>query len=358
MAKKILLSTDIGTDIDDALALALALNHPEINLTGVYTTNGDMPVRAKIAKRMVELAGNNATVAMGEAGALTGNPPAHWLEHERSFVIDEHKEKSPSELGIVEDGISDLVQKVSEGNITIASIAPLTNIARLLERDPQAHEKVDAVYVMGGRLNEPEHNFGHDVEAAQATLDSRLKLVVVSANVCEKYRKSLEEFKGLNSPTGRYIQEMLVSWNALQQYRSVAVSGITSTLSIGIPRALYHALKLSELLMTEGPLFARKNPREYVSVLESLREILKSNRDNPLIDKARLELEGALLKDVAIHDTYVIYSIAHPERVQTRDVKIDVGKHGRMRLSEGDKHKLVVDLDFDHFKQFLQTYLR
>src|SRR5579859_6617153 len=50
---KIILDTDIGDDVDDAFALALALQSPEIELVGVTTAWGDTPLRARMVRRML-----------------------------------------------------------------------------------------------------------------------------------------------------------------------------------------------------------------------------------------------------------------------------------------------------------------
>ena len=57
MARRILLDTDIGTDVDDALALAFALRHPEIELAAVTTVSGDTRRRAQIAAKLIALNG-------------------------------------------------------------------------------------------------------------------------------------------------------------------------------------------------------------------------------------------------------------------------------------------------------------
>ncbi len=49
--QRIILDTDIGTDVDDALALALALRSPEIVLEGVTTVYGDVDIRARLVKK-------------------------------------------------------------------------------------------------------------------------------------------------------------------------------------------------------------------------------------------------------------------------------------------------------------------
>ena len=66
---KLILDTDIGTDVDDALALAFALRHPELDLRAVTTVSGDTVRRARIAKKLLLLAGrDDIEVAAGERG--------------------------------------------------------------------------------------------------------------------------------------------------------------------------------------------------------------------------------------------------------------------------------------------------
>ena len=54
---KINLDTDIGTDVDDALCLGLALAVPGVELIGITTVSGDTDCRARIARKLTRLAG-------------------------------------------------------------------------------------------------------------------------------------------------------------------------------------------------------------------------------------------------------------------------------------------------------------
>src|SRR2546425_9102475 len=51
--EKVIIDTDIGDDIDDAFALALALRSPELQIIGVTTTFGDTQTRAKLVDRFL-----------------------------------------------------------------------------------------------------------------------------------------------------------------------------------------------------------------------------------------------------------------------------------------------------------------
>jgi len=64
--EKIIIDTDIGDDIDDAFAVALALRSPELQILGISTTFGDTETRAKLVDRMLGEAGReDIPVAVG-----------------------------------------------------------------------------------------------------------------------------------------------------------------------------------------------------------------------------------------------------------------------------------------------------
>src|SRR6266700_2694420 len=74
LPEKVILDTDIGDDIDDAFALALALRSPELQILGVTTTFGDTETRAKLVDRFLgEVGRQNIPVAAGKA-SVTKNP--------------------------------------------------------------------------------------------------------------------------------------------------------------------------------------------------------------------------------------------------------------------------------------------
>src|SRR5215510_8539308 len=89
MPRRIVLDTDIGTDVDDALALALALASPEIELVAVTTVSGDTTMRARIAARLLALAGHaDVPVHARCAEALGGTAGFAWFGHEGTGILD------------------------------------------------------------------------------------------------------------------------------------------------------------------------------------------------------------------------------------------------------------------------------
>src|SRR5262249_814908 len=68
----VLIDTDVGDDIDDALALALALASPELDVRGITTVHGDSHTRALLVCRMLQAVGrDNIPVASGRPARET-----------------------------------------------------------------------------------------------------------------------------------------------------------------------------------------------------------------------------------------------------------------------------------------------
>ncbi|WP_433364850.1 nucleoside hydrolase [Actinoplanes sp. CA-142083] len=155
---KIVLDTDIGSDVDDLLALAMLLGSPECDLTAVSTVYGDTMLRARMVRRAYRLARRPAPpVAAGARQARSGRP-VWWAGHEGALMPDLAAEPVDEAL--------DAAALLRTGP-TIAAIGPLTNVADALV---QPHG-IERLVIMGGDFasDEPEHNIKCDVAAAQAT---------------------------------------------------------------------------------------------------------------------------------------------------------------------------------------------
>src|SRR6516162_519272 len=80
--RPVIFDTDIGTDVDDILALVLLAKAPELNLLGVTTVYGDTNFRAQIARRTTQMLGReDIKVVPGESFPVSGRQ-VHWAGHE------------------------------------------------------------------------------------------------------------------------------------------------------------------------------------------------------------------------------------------------------------------------------------
>src|SRR5579859_5102891 len=146
----ILLDTDIGTDIDDAFAVALILRSPELDLLGVTTVSGDTQARARLAAKMLwEDGRRQVPVAAGEPGKPLPIDQCRWAA---GFT-------SPQLLR--EKAVDFLKRQIEKkpGEITLVAIGPLTNIAALLRTDPSIAHKIKRIVLMGGAI---AHGYGNN----------------------------------------------------------------------------------------------------------------------------------------------------------------------------------------------------
>jgi purine nucleosidase len=176
VARGLILDTDIGTDADDALALALAIRHPEIDLRGVTTVSGDARRRARIARRLLLLAGREDVEVAAGIGFAGGE-----LGHEGEGVLDDAEEVAISDREGVE-----LLLEADE----VVTIGPQTNLAAAVERGAT----IDRLTVMGGVFapvvdlgsTQPpsaDHNLVCDGEASVRALNAGLSTLYVPLDV-------------------------------------------------------------------------------------------------------------------------------------------------------------------------------
>jgi purine nucleosidase len=156
---RIVLDTDIGSDCDDAIALALALAAPELELAAITTVTGDTALRARIAAHLLALAGRpHVPVYAGHAEPLAGGAFV-WFGHEH------HLAGAPRGAVAPEPAAAALA-RCFDGRtpLELVAIGPLTNIAAALARDPALARRIPRLTLMGGYVR-PTALAGHVVPA-------------------------------------------------------------------------------------------------------------------------------------------------------------------------------------------------
>src|SRR3989344_301802 len=243
MAEKVLLSTDIGSDIDDALALLTMLNS-DINLDGIYTVNGDVFTRGYITKHLVDLVGKPIEVGIGEAKPLEGGiRPYTYFEEcyiDDKFIDEEETDlnrdivfQSPQKVGIKPNGLERMAEKLANSPQDIFSIGPLTNIARLLEKYPESVRNIKQLYIMGCRFAEEdihEHNVRFDIPSAMAVFESDIPITVIPGNLCSQYRMPTEQIEQMKSKAGGYVKRMARGFLAAKTAQEFKMLGIEDLL--------------------------------------------------------------------------------------------------------------------------------
>lgn len=197
--KKIILDTDIGTDVDDAIALMYCLNNPEIDLLAVTTVHGNAQLRAKIAKKFI--LNRKIPVAAGIDKPLA-KKEKYWMGHEGKGVLDGTEPESE------QNAVELLYHTINQNkDASLVCIGPLTNIATLLRQKPEIKEQIKDIYFMGSAIeknglfipNYEKHNIKVDPEAADIVFNSGIELKIVTTELSKGISISKKEFEDLRN---------------------------------------------------------------------------------------------------------------------------------------------------------------
>lgn len=148
MTHKVLLDTDIGSDVNDAICLAYLLAQPDCDLLGITTVTGEAVLRARLASVLCKVAEKEVPIYPGQEEPLyvrqrqTSAPQARILSswaHDVDFPEDQ--------------AVQFLRQTIHDhpGAITLLTTGPLTNIALLFAVDPHIPGLLKQIVFMGGR---------------------------------------------------------------------------------------------------------------------------------------------------------------------------------------------------------------
>ena len=191
--RRVVLDTDIGTDVDDAIALGVLLGSPEVELAGVLTAYGDAVLRARIARRLLRLAGRTQVPVVPGLGQPLSGREVWWGGHEGSLHDDLAAEPvDPLPPGLDGPGWLRGLVHAHPGEVEVLAVAPLTNVAAAVRADPAFAADVGHVWVMGGRFDlgtdEAEHNFASDAVAAEIVMGAGLPLTVLGLDITRQVR--------------------------------------------------------------------------------------------------------------------------------------------------------------------------
>ena len=181
--QKVIFDTDIADDIDDAYALGLLLQVPNVKLLGVTTPFGDTAGRVKVAAKLLEVFDRkDVPVYAGRASVVERRPQFDWAK--------EFTSKSIKTEPAIEFMKREIVK--SPKQITIIAVGPLTNIGDLITKYPELKSKIKQIVIMGGsfylgyNLKPPvnaEWNIHCDPDAARTVFHSGIPVVCAGLEV-------------------------------------------------------------------------------------------------------------------------------------------------------------------------------
>lgn len=147
MTTKVLLDTDIGSDIDDAVCLAYLLAHPACDLLGITTVSGEGEQRARMASALCRLAGKEVPIYVGTESPLLVPGRQPQAPQAAALTRWDHQQRFP--IGQAIEFLSHTI-RAHPGEVTLLSIGPLTNVALLFASDPEAARLLRGLVMMCG----------------------------------------------------------------------------------------------------------------------------------------------------------------------------------------------------------------
>ncbi len=217
MTRKIIIDTDPGQD--DAVAILLALASPELEVLGITTVAGNVPLAltTRNARLIVGLSGRTVPIVAGSDRPLNRELVTAEYVHGQTGLdgIDLGEPTVPLTPGDGVDFIIDTLRREPSGAVTLCPLGPLTNIAEAFRRAPDIVPKVAEIVLMGGAYFEvgnitpaAEFNIYVDPEAAEIVFRSGVPLVVMPLDVTHKALTSrawVEEMRGLGTRVGQAV---------------------------------------------------------------------------------------------------------------------------------------------------------
>ena len=227
--KPIILDTDPG--VDDALAIMLALGSPELDVMGICTVSGNVPLNTgtRNAQGLLQLLDRiDIPVFAGADQPLKRDPV---------FATEVHGESGMGQARLPEPArdvkghaVDFLIQTLSDqpGEVTLIAVGPLTNLALAEQRQPGTLQKAKQVIIMGGAIAETgnstpvaEFNFYADPHAAHIVVHSDAALLLVPLDATRQVMFSESDIENQIAPLKTGASQFVVDavQNIIALYR-------------------------------------------------------------------------------------------------------------------------------------------
>lgn len=255
MARKVILDVDPG--IDDAVALAMALFDPRLDVVAVTATSGNVPAdqATRNVQAIVEQLDPPRLPRIGAArepdvGSMADARHIHGNDGlaNTGFQVAELHHRHASDKVIVEE------VRAAPDAVTIIALGPLTNIARALSRDPELASMIGSIYMMGGALSvgnvtpAAEFNVYCDPESAQMVFRSATTKTLIPLETTSKVVMTYDQLDGLpgeETPPGKFLRDILGF--AFRTHRNVlGLEGVHVHDAVALVAALHPELFVTE----------------------------------------------------------------------------------------------------------------
>jgi inosine-uridine nucleoside N-ribohydrolase len=243
--KRVIIDTDPGTD--DAMAIVLALNSPELKVEALTVVPGNVDGRQGLenALKIVSLAGRcDLIVAGGAQHPLNQKLITAQFWHGKNGLanVELPASKCKADPRFGPDLIIEMVHKYPH-EITLIPVGPLTNIALAVSKDPSIASLVKDIVIMGGSITggnvngAAEANIYNDPEAAAIVFNAGWMVTMVGSDVGERTlitRKYLAEIQSSHGPESNFIAKIAEFYLNRSEKSGYSGAAMYDPLAVGI----------------------------------------------------------------------------------------------------------------------------
>jgi inosine-uridine nucleoside N-ribohydrolase len=243
--RRVIIDTDPGTD--DAMAIILALNSPELKVEALTVVPGNVDGRQGLenALKIVSLAGRcDVTVAGGAQHPLNQKLITAQFWHGKNGLADVElpPSKCQADPRFGPDLIIEMIHKYPH-EITLIPVGPLTNIALAVSKDPSIAGLVKDIVIMGGSITggnvngAAEANIYNDPEAAQIVFNAGWMVTMVGSDVGERTlitRKYLAQLQSSHGPQSDFIAKIADFYLTRSEKSGYSGAAMYDPLAVGI----------------------------------------------------------------------------------------------------------------------------
>ena len=249
---KFFIDTDIGDDIDDALAIGYAVKKG-LEIVGITTVYRETAVRAATAKKLADFSSGDIPVYGGYSAPISKNVKIFGRTNygEPDGITEEEPEKAI-------EFMSECAEKYGK-DLCIVAIGAQTNLAAAWQKYPERMKKIGLAVIMGGSFScqRNEWNISEDPTAARIVAESEMNLFYVPLDVTEKtgigeenYARILE-YRG-NDVAG-CVSDMVREWKRRNLYQYVPILHDPAAIICAIEKNLSTTKEISFCVIDEGP---------------------------------------------------------------------------------------------------------
>ena len=221
--KKIIIDCDPG--IDDSLAIMLALKSPEVEVLGITVVAGNSPVELgfKNAKRVLSFMGRLDVPVYVGADRPRVREYVNALDTHgadglgESFLPEVEGQEVPEK-----SAVAFMRETLKAGDVSVVALGPLTNLARLIDEDPDAFLSIERLVSMGGNFRShgncspvAEYNYWEDPDSAKLVFDTlyenHRQIEMVGLDVTRQIvltPQILADMKRVNPHVGDFVEKI------------------------------------------------------------------------------------------------------------------------------------------------------